>query len=95
MSAKDAAHFIGDPRLRRLRPVNSKSGGGTLRRGGAPTGRLNARENADLRVIADVLCNRRDPAPGVRQQLPETRNVGGPDSLVVPGEYLEAVLVRH
>ncbi len=28
-------------------------------------------------------------------RLLESRNVGGPDSLVVPGEYLEAVLVRH
>ena len=28
-------------------------------------------------------------------RLLESRNIGGPDSLVVPGEYLEAVLVRH
>ncbi|WP_332673309.1 hypothetical protein [Aromatoleum sp.] len=28
-------------------------------------------------------------------RLLESRNVGGPDSLVVPGEYLETVLVRH
>lgn len=28
-------------------------------------------------------------------RLLEARNIGGPDSLVVPGEYLETVLVRH
>jgi len=28
-------------------------------------------------------------------RLLESRNIAGPDSLVVPGEYLEAVLVRH
>ncbi len=28
-------------------------------------------------------------------RLLESRNIGGPDSLVIPGEYLEAVLVRH
>ncbi len=28
-------------------------------------------------------------------RLLEARNVGGPDSLVVPGEYLETVIVRH
>jgi hypothetical protein len=27
-------------------------------------------------------------------QLLESRNVGGPSSLVVPGEYLEAVITR-
>ncbi|MCC4118737.1 methyltransferase domain-containing protein [Aromatoleum toluclasticum] len=28
-------------------------------------------------------------------RLLESRNVGGPDSLVVPGEYLEVVITRH
>ena len=29
------------------------------------------------------------------QRMLEARNVGGPDSLVVPGEYLEVVITRH
>jgi hypothetical protein len=32
---------------------------------------------------------------GALTELLERRNVGGPSSLVVPGEYLEAVIVKH